>query len=411
MNDSVQTSVLPNRAEIGKDKQTTWVRRSIGRLVTLAVSCLLAALLLECLIRVSGFDVPRVWVPDPELGWHHIPGARTHWTEEGDGQVEINSLGYRDRLDRTENKPAGALRIAVFGDSMTEGVQVNLDQTYCYRLEEQCSHSGRRIEILNLGVNGYGPLQELLLFRREAPRLKPDVAILAVFLDNDVADCDPRLRYTDVGVPFGTVLDGSLRIDQSRPEKSSADYRNEPSYTLRRFSATYRATRDGWMKFSEAKVARATAGSVAAPNVPKRYQLYQTVPQPYWNEAWITFEQVLIEFKAEAMRHQIQPIVLSVPAGQVTSPVGWQSIIDKNPGMAEVAFGLDAPEERLRELAKRHSLPLIQPYLEYRKSPQDPALFFGHNGHFTHAGHDLMNRIVFDELITGGILQPPPADR
>src|SRR5207253_1909609 len=132
--------------------------------------------------------------------------------------------------------------------------------------------------------------------------------------------------------------------------------------------------------------ARASGGG--GNGVPRRYQLYQTIPQPHWDEAWTTFEQVLVEFAAEARRQQIQLLILSVPAGQVVSPAGWQATLDKHPGMAGVAFNLDAAELRLSEMAKRHNLPLIQPYQTYRQARQDPPLYFGSNGHFTSAGHE-----------------------
>lgn len=389
---------LPRRGSVA--------RRWAARLAALALSCAVAVVLLEGLVRVSGLDAPRVWVPDPELGWHHLPGSRTHWTEEGDGRVEINSLGYRDRLDRSAAKPPGAYRVAVFGDSMTEGVQVNLDQTFCHRLEDALSKPGRPVEVLNLGVNGYGPVQELLLFRREAERLKPDLVALAVFLDNDVADCDARLRYTAVGVPFGSVADGRLRIDSSRAEQSYTDYRREPAYTLRRFSATYRAVRDRWQKLSAARTA-GVGGPTAG--VPRRFQLYQTPLPPHWDEAWGTLEQVLVEFAAEARRQQTKLLVVSVPAGQVVSPAGWQWVLDTNPGMAGASFDLDGPERRLAEIARRHDLPLVQPYQAYRQAGQDPPLFIGHIGHFTPAGHELMTRQLAEYLTRNGLVPPPAA--
>src|SRR5947209_5284773 len=72
-------------------------RNLLSKLVLLVSSVLVALLVLEVVLRLFGLSAPLVWAPDPEVGWHHIPGARTHWTEEGDGLVQINRLGYRDR--------------------------------------------------------------------------------------------------------------------------------------------------------------------------------------------------------------------------------------------------------------------------------------------------------------------------
>src|SRR5262249_25494248 len=136
-----------------------WAVRALKKLALLAVSLLVALALIEAGTRVLGIDAPLVWEPHPELGWHHIPGARKHWTEEGDGQIVVNSEGFRDR-ERPAAKPAGTSRVVLLGDSMTEGVQVNLEQTFGYLLEEKLSTKEAPVQVFNCGVNGYGPVQE-----------------------------------------------------------------------------------------------------------------------------------------------------------------------------------------------------------------------------------------------------------
>ena len=52
--------------------------RPLKILATVAVSILIGLFLVEAMVRLTGLDVPRVWEPEPMLGWHHIPGARRH---------------------------------------------------------------------------------------------------------------------------------------------------------------------------------------------------------------------------------------------------------------------------------------------------------------------------------------------
>src|SRR5262245_53648445 len=111
-------------------------RAWLGKLAALAASAVIAAVMIEVYVRVSGRDQPVIWQPDPVLGWRHIPGTTAHWYQEGEGWIEINSLGMRDP-ERTIAKPSGTFRIAVFGDSMTEAVQVYPAQTYCHLLESR----------------------------------------------------------------------------------------------------------------------------------------------------------------------------------------------------------------------------------------------------------------------------------
>src|SRR5690349_15567970 len=108
--------------------------RIVARLAAVCVSLLIAFIAVEGIARVTGVDLPLVWRPHPRMGWWHIPGAKMEWTEEGHGHVQINSLGMRD-VERSVAKPPKVFRIGIFGDSMTEGVQVDLEQTYARLLE------------------------------------------------------------------------------------------------------------------------------------------------------------------------------------------------------------------------------------------------------------------------------------
>jgi len=65
--------------------------------------------------------------------------------------------------------PRGTYRILLLGDSMSEGVEVPLEDLYWKRLESklpECpAFGGRRIEVISLAVNGYGTAQEYLSLR------------------------------------------------------------------------------------------------------------------------------------------------------------------------------------------------------------------------------------------------------
>lgn len=68
-------------------------KKALIGLMVIALSSLTGLLLIEGALYVVGLDFARVWEPDPQLGWHHVPGARRMWTEEGRGFIQINSLG------------------------------------------------------------------------------------------------------------------------------------------------------------------------------------------------------------------------------------------------------------------------------------------------------------------------------
>jgi hypothetical protein len=87
----------------------------------------------------------------------------------------------------------------MIGDSYIEGWYVSDDETAAHILQTNTQRP-----VANLGVAGYGTLQELIVLRRETPRLKPRVAIWAFFEGNDLyndEDFETTLLPTTEGDP------------------------------------------------------------------------------------------------------------------------------------------------------------------------------------------------------------------
>jgi lysophospholipase L1-like esterase len=127
----------------------------------------------------------------PRLGLAHIPGARGYWVNlvaplEYRTYVEISEQGLRDRVYPFA-KPPATKRILVLGDSLAEGLEVPLDDTFAKRLERDLEFGGPgRIEVINASHYGYGTDQELIFFHETGKRWQPDVVLLAFTPGNDV---------------------------------------------------------------------------------------------------------------------------------------------------------------------------------------------------------------------------------
>ena len=182
-----------------------------------------AALLLgEIALRVAGIGYPVFSRPDDIRGWTLRPGARGRFAAEGGSFVAVNRDGLRDR-DHPRAKPGGTLRVAVLGDSYAEAIEVPVEQTFWSVLEDDLNRAaaarGRRIEVLNFGVRGYGTAQELLTLRCCVWDYSPDVVLLAFYSGNDVSDNSRSLDRspTRYARPYleptanGWVLDRSFR--------------------------------------------------------------------------------------------------------------------------------------------------------------------------------------------------------
>jgi GDSL-like Lipase/Acylhydrolase family len=103
--------------------------------------------------------------------------------------VRTNAFGLRGG-DCALRKPAGTYRIAGLGDSHMFGWGVGQDETYMSLVERRlnagaaAARSGRRYELLHLGVPGYNTVMEVSTCEHRALAFDPDLVLLH-FVGND----------------------------------------------------------------------------------------------------------------------------------------------------------------------------------------------------------------------------------
>lgn len=121
---------------------------------------------------------PPIHVHDAELGYRYRAGFRSVLTRQDYvSVVTTNALGYRDREFRQGPVP-GVLRVALVGDSYLAANQVPIDAIWARLLERHLQPvDGRRIEIMNFGVDGYSPVNIAAQIARDIVPLRPDVIV------------------------------------------------------------------------------------------------------------------------------------------------------------------------------------------------------------------------------------------
>ena len=167
-------------------------RLAKGLALSLA-TLLVLALAAEVLLRVSGYQPiqnpmgPRwMYRADPELGFALTPGfAGRHVHPEFEVRVEVDERGLRDIPYAGEP----ARRVLVLGDSMVFGYGVEAEETFCELLQQDLED----VEVVNAGVSGYGPNEQVVLLERLVEPLDPDVIVSSFFFANDLRDTlDPQ---------------------------------------------------------------------------------------------------------------------------------------------------------------------------------------------------------------------------
>ena len=104
--------------------------------------------------------------------------------EEEPFEMRYDHNGFRNDKDLTSAK------IAVVGDSFVEGELLPAAQIMTTRLEELTQET-----VVNLGISGYGPHQELAVLRRYALPLQPKTVVWVFYEGNDLQDVE---RYPDM---------------------------------------------------------------------------------------------------------------------------------------------------------------------------------------------------------------------
>ena len=111
-----------------------------------------------------------------------------------------------------EKSAAGVARIAFVGDSIAMGWGVAEQETFAHRVIEDLVRQGRKVDGFNLGVGNYNTTQELALFQDVGVRLKPDIIVLAYFInDAEPIPTYPRESWLDLHSAAWIVL--NYRID------------------------------------------------------------------------------------------------------------------------------------------------------------------------------------------------------
>ncbi|MBP6703139.1 MAG: SGNH/GDSL hydrolase family protein [Vicinamibacteria bacterium] len=155
---------------------------------TFSIQCAIAALSLGVIEGALRLTTARPL--GTFMGW--FPGVRGLYPENArilmpgpvPWMVETNRWGFRGP-DLAVEKPPGFVRIAMLGDSVTDGFCVDNDATFPAMVEATLRRKGVRAEVVNAASGGASIDRELAVLRDAVSRFRPDIAVLT-FVTNDV---------------------------------------------------------------------------------------------------------------------------------------------------------------------------------------------------------------------------------
>jgi lysophospholipase L1-like esterase len=154
-------------------------KNALKNLALFATVFLVCVALAEGVLRLMGYGNVEIYQPDPLVIWRLKPNQNCY-TKIDHKPVRINAHGTRG-AEFTDAKPSGTIRIISLGDSRTFGWGLSNEETYSALLQKQLQEKlgpGKKVEVINAGVNAWSFPQMSVFFREFALPWQPDMVIL-----------------------------------------------------------------------------------------------------------------------------------------------------------------------------------------------------------------------------------------
>jgi lysophospholipase L1-like esterase len=334
----------------------------------------------------AGPSFQGLFEDDPAAGFRLKPHARIRFTTaEFDAEIAVNGLGVRDD-EEIGAKAVGEQRILILGDSLVLSVQVPFEQTFGELLEAELNarSNGLRYRVINAGVQGYGPVEELIFFKRIAASVQPDLVITTVFVGNDAEEA----------VASRGKLDGGAA---RRPVRESAVTR------LRRL-----LRRSMVWQILRLRVVSAAGRFTDFTRPEPPVQSYAARPAPRIAEGLAITRQCLQTVASESSRLGARSAIALMPARfQVDD--GDYGRLREIVSQAGGELVRDAATARFDSALSELPVPRVDLLPALRRALPGPDLFYQTTVHLTPRGHRVVAETLAAFIRTESLLAPPSA--
>lgn len=160
-----------------------------NNLLLLFTSLFVASVLMEYAVRIFHLAPTPIsnigyfqFIDNDKIIYKLLPGGKV------DGDI-VNIQGYRGK-DFIKKKPSNTVRIAMLGDSVTQGLYIRYKDTFSAQLEHMLNceaeklNNQMRYDVMDFGVGGYNIEAEVETLRTAALVYSPDIVVLNFFPDD-----------------------------------------------------------------------------------------------------------------------------------------------------------------------------------------------------------------------------------
>ena len=353
-------------------------RRKVIRFVVSIIALLITLAALEVALRVyhaatrptaalvnTGAPVPLHIVTDAPYLYGLNPN-----------HPDISSQGTRDD-EVPIPKAKGTFRVLVLGDSIAYGSGIPKDKTFSNRLESLLRERLGSAEVVNAGVSGYSPYNELQYYLAKGKEFEPDLVVVA-FCMNDVVN--PRLHWGDapgVRFPDDAIPNHDYDVNHILPLIQKRQQEKQRPQSVFEHSELYRALaprlRRLFARKPEAKVPTYITGE---DDISIEVLVDKSSPESRWLRSM--YDRLSAAVSANGAKLVI-----------VIFPLAYQ-LDDDYPFM---------PQKQLHEYCDEKSVPCLDLLPSFRQQGKEKIFLLNNSPfydiwHLTEAGHDVSAREI-----------------
>lgn len=415
-------------------------------------SLILVAILIICVV-VIGEMIARLWGPEgkynkpkrtssdvpirersEELHHNLIPGVRAVMFRGEENLTpipfEVNSSGIRGPEMR--EKRFGEMRILILGDSFIEDRLNKFEETIGQLLQKKVAD--KNIDVIQHGVSSWSPLTELNWYLKVGYKLKPDVVILFLVLnDFYCAESSARAAYQkecildESGYPIRFAFKKAIpkasiedRLEQNKSESFAETLVEKSCFlkwicmTIKRFAEKTLTQRqlNMLMKVPATEFDQITEKLFAntREHKTKKDIIRLTRPEKLWDKKT---KKVVNEALANVNR--LEKVIKKEGGMLIVTliPLGWNFRNENIGGKIAYQFArhLQIPmggiAQKLKEFCGKNNIQYIDLYsaFEHWKENHSAKLYFNLDGHWNANGNKVVADILYEKVVRDACIE------
>lgn len=372
-----------------KSLQRLLCGRSYGLLKVAFINLMIFLCLGETAMRLADPILGRSGL----FGGKHTPAdLRPH--AEVNGSIErSNSQGFRDK-ERVLEKPDTYTRVLAVGDSFTWGAGVSYDQAFVTLLERQLQAQLPRVELINQGVPGWEPPQELHLLQHHGIHFQPDLVVLNFFVGNDIVrrrGAEREQSLVVAGQSYYVHENGNWVHDNLGPERW---------FLYHNINYLFRV---GMLSLRPVLQAKSRRHEYSPLNRPRQEYLqemdersdiylreYPPSVKSHWDQTWSTLQ----ELKEFLLVQHVRLLIVLIP-DQIQLDGDLREELLEQVQFSPSRYDFEKPQTLLIRWCRENRVSCFDLLPAFKKHPEPSSLYLKNDLHWSATGHALAAEVVF----------------